>query len=79
MKTIRFPRATKNGEKRLALLPRALEGVKYTKNIFLERNYGVDLGISDSEYEELGFKIADREQVLSCDIICDPKIGDAKL
>lgn len=30
-----------------------MEGVKYTKNIFLERNYGVNLGISDSEYEEL--------------------------
>lgn len=77
MNTIGFPKASKNGEKRLGILPKDLVNVKNTDKIFIEENYGVDLGIFDEEYQKLGCNIAKREEVLQCDIVCDPKIGDA--
>lgn len=77
MKTIGFPKATKVGEKRLALLPEDLKNVKNTKNILIERTYGSESGISDEEYVKYWCQIVDRNEALNCDIVCDPKIGDA--
>lgn len=77
MHTIGFPKATKNGEKRLAILPCDLAKVKNTNQIYIEKNYGSELGICDDEYKKHGCNIVDRKTVLDCDVICDPKIGDA--
>ena len=77
MKTIGFPKATKVGEKRLAILPEDLKNIKHTANIYIEKDYGSESGIADSAYQVYGCNIVDRKQTLACDVICDPKIGDA--
>ena len=78
MKTIGFIKSKKENEKRLALLPEHITSIKNTDAIYMEENYGVDLGIDDSEYKKMGCHIAKSISVLEKDIICDPKIGDAE-
>ena len=34
------------------------------------------MGIDDNEYMKLGCHVCSHEEVLSKDIICDPKVGD---
>ena len=77
LKTIGFVNSHKNGEKRIALLPKDIAALNHPEHLFFEKNYGSDLNISDSEYAALGCQIISREVALKQDIICDPKIGDA--
>lgn len=77
MNTIGFPISHKENEKRRALLPQDLCAIQNPHYLFFEKGYGDVLGISDEEYVLKGANIASREEVLTCDIICDPKIGDA--
>ena len=78
VKTIGFVASKKENEKRRAILPEDLKDVKNITNVFIEQGYGKDLGISDEEFLQHGCNIASRERTLKCDIICDPKIGDAE-
>lgn len=81
MKTMGFIKSDKKNEKRRALLPKdILENVKNKEYLYFEKGYGENLGIEDNEYEKLGCKICSKEDILSdkIDIVCDPKIGDAK-
>lgn len=78
MKTVGFPISDKLGEKRRALIPKHLNKIFKTKNIYIEKGYGEVLGYSDDEYLSCGVNVVERELVLKQDIICDPKIGDAK-
>lgn len=77
MKTIGFPISTKANEKRRALLPSDIKNIQHKNNVYIETGYGEVLGINDKMYLETGVNICNREEVLSKDIICDPKIGDA--
>lgn len=77
MKTVGFPISHKENENRRALVP---EDVKYIENpsvLYFEKGYGNVLGIDDSEYTAVGANIVSSDEVLTKDIICDPKIGDA--
>ena len=76
MKTIGFSIGTKKNEKRRAIIPCDLEVIKNKKYIFIESGYGEVWGYSDLDYIKAGVNIASREEVLSKDIICNPKIGD---
>ena len=78
MKTMGFPISYKENEYRRALIPKDLAKIEHTDMLILEKGYGKVLGYSDSDYEFYGAKFATREQVLTCDIVCDPKIGDAE-
>ncbi len=78
MKTMGFPISDKENENRRALIPNDVAKINHADRLFLEKGYGNILGYSDTDYENYGAKIATREQVLACDIVCDPKIGDAK-
>lgn len=78
MKTLGFPISDKLNENRRALIPSHLKQIKKTEKIYIEKGYGQVLGYSDEEYLSYGVNIVDRELVLKQDIICDPKIGDAK-
>lgn len=78
MKTVGFPISDKLGEKRRALIPIHLKKILRTENIYIEKGYGEALGYSDDEYLACGVNIVERELVLRQDVICDPKIGDAK-
>lgn len=77
MKSVGFPISYKENENRRAIVPAHLKNIKHPESLFFEKNYGAVLGIEDSEYEACGSHIASRDAVLSKDIICDPKIGDA--
>lgn len=77
MKSIGFPISHKENEHRRGLTPMDAEQLKHPDMIYVENGYGEVLGYSDEEYRSSGVNIASREEVLSKDIICDPKVGDA--
>ena len=77
MKTIGFMISKKKNEKRRALLPSDIEHIRNKEYLYFEENYGVALGIPDEEYIKSGANMDSRENILTKDIICDPKIGDA--
>ena len=75
--TIGFLKSHKKYERRIALLPQELSKLVDPNSIYLEKNYGSDLGISDNDYTNLGAHIVSRDVALEQDIICDPKIGES--
>lgn len=77
MKTIGFPISSKENEFRRAILPQDICKIKNPEFIYVESEFGKVMGIDDIEYQQCGCNIATHEVVLSKDIICDPKIGDA--
>lgn len=77
MKTVGFLISHKNGEKRRAILPSDICGIKYPQNMYFEKGYGEAIGVSDDEYIKCGCKVVDRTKVFKCDIITDVKLGDA--
>lgn len=77
MKTVGFPISRKENEYRRAIVPMHLKNIEHPELLYFEKGYGEVLGIEDSEYEACGSHIASHDEVLSKDIICDPKIGDA--
>ena len=78
MKTVGFPISHKENERRRALVPEDLKKIQNPKALYFETGYGVELGYSDDDYRMSGAHIQDREAILTHDIICDPKIGDAE-
>lgn len=77
MKTVGFPISQKLNERRRCLIPSDIKFIKNIKNLYLEEDYGKVLGFDDEEYLKMGVQMVSKEEVLSKDIICDPKIGDA--
>ncbi len=78
MNSIGFPISHKEKENRRALIPEDLKNIKNVKYLYFENGYGDVLGYSDDDYLRAGAIVASREEILSKDIICDPKIGDAE-
>ena len=77
MKSVGFLLSTKEDEKRRALLPEQINRITNKNYLYFERGYGEELGYSDDEYINQGAKILPKEEIITKDIICDPKIGDA--
>ncbi|MEK6513461.1 N(5)-(carboxyethyl)ornithine synthase [Myroides odoratimimus] len=77
MKTVGFPISQKKNEKRRCLIPNDIKYIKNKENIYVEEGYGDVLGYTNEDYLKAGVHIVSREEVLSKDIICDGKIGDA--
>ena len=77
-RTIGFPISHKENENRRALIPDHIEYIDHPKMLYIETGYGEVLGISDDDYRRYGCNIISRQEVLSQDIICDPKVGDAE-
>lgn len=77
MKSIGFPISKKENENRRALLPSDIKKINFPEKLFIESGYGEVLGYKDSDYAEFGANISKRDEVLTKNIICDPKIGDA--
>lgn len=78
MKTIGFIISHKENENRRALIPKHIHYIRNKQQIFVETGYGDILGYSDQDYLDAGVHVCSRIEVLGCDIICDPKIGDAE-
>lgn len=77
-KRMGFVKSDKPFEKRIALLPIDIIKIKNKDKLYFEEGYGSDFGIDDSEYTSLGCHIEKRNKILRLEIICDPKIGEAK-
>ena len=78
MNTIGFPISHKENEKRRALIPEDICHINHPEQVYIESGYGDVLGHTDEDYTKQGVRVASREEVLSKDVICDPKIGDAE-
>ncbi len=78
MKAIGLPISHKENERRRALIPEDIKFIRNPEMIYVEYGYGGVLGYSDDDYTCQGVKVASRKEVLSKDIICDPKVGDAE-
>ena len=78
MKTVGLPISHKENERRRAVVPGDIERIKHPEQIFIEKGYGDVLGFDDADYQKKGIHVVTREEVLSTDIICDPKVGDAE-
>ena len=77
MKTIGFPISRKENEKRRAIVPEYIKQMQYPGQLYFEFGYGEVLGVSDQEYLDLGCHMCSLYDCLKCDVICDPKVGDA--
>lgn len=78
MNTVGLPISHKENEKRRALVPEHVRCIKHPGNLIIESGYGEVLGYTDDDYKSCGCIMASRADVLKCDVICDPKIGDAE-
>ena len=77
MKTVGFVISHKENENRRALIPEHLTSVKHPEMLYVEKGYGTVLGFCDEDYASHGVNIVDRNVAMSCDVLCDPKVGDA--
>lgn len=77
MKSIGFPISKKENEKRRALILADINKIKNKEYLFFEEGYGNDIGFTDQDLINLGCHVVNHENVLTKDIIVDPKIGDA--
>jgi N5-(carboxyethyl)ornithine synthase len=73
MNAIGFVISRKENERRRAVLPEHLAGVWHTRQLVFESNYGAPFGIPDSAYRTIGCRVAPRDEVYACAIICNPK------
>ncbi|KRN08023.1 N(5)-(carboxyethyl)ornithine synthase [Liquorilactobacillus mali] len=78
IKSVGFPLSTKENEKRIVLIPRDIRKMKYPQELYFEKGYGYNFGISDDEYRNLGCHIASRDDILKQAIVCGVKIGEEK-
>ncbi len=77
VKSVGFPISNKENENRRAILPEAVGMCGHARQFFFQNGYGDVLGFKDEDYVAAGASVVSREETLACDIICDPKIGDA--
>lgn len=78
IKRVGFPISGKENEFRRAILPADMAGIRHRDCLCVETGYGEVLGIEDEEYRRAGARVVGREEALSMDIVCDPKVGDAE-
>ena len=78
MKTVGLPISHKENEHRRALAVEEIRKMRFPELVYVEEGYGEVLGVSDDEYRAAGARVVSRAEVLTKDILCDPKIGDAE-
>lgn len=76
MKSVGFLISNKEHEKRRAIVFEDIDKVKNKNALFFQNGYGLELGYTDEDLINKGCKVAPREEIMKCDIICEPKIGD---
>lgn len=77
IKSIGFPITDKENERRRAILPADLALVEGEGEFVVQTGYGADLGVPDADYAAAGARIGSLEDALACDLVVDPKVGDA--
>lgn len=79
MKKIGFLISEKENETRRAIVLEHINRVKNKECLYFQEGYGKVIGFSDNDIITLGCKVVTKKEILDCDIICDPKIGDSEL
>lgn len=77
MKTIGFLISEKENEERRALVLEDLKKIKNKKFLFFQKGYGKRIGFTDEDLIQEGCNVCNKEDILKCDVICEPKIGDS--
>lgn len=77
LKSVGFPISHKENELRRSIIPPHIKMISHPEMLWFEYGYGAVCGYSDSDFTCLGCHMASHDEVLTKDIICDPKIGDA--
>lgn len=72
-----FPINDKENERRRAILPEEISRLAELGEIVVQCGYGDVLEVGDSDYEAAGARIGGIEEALACDLVVDPKVGDA--
>ena len=67
----------KNNEKRRAILPEQVAGLRNPDMLYFETGYGESVGVSDEAYLQAGAHVVSRAEAMQCDIVADVKLGDA--
>jgi len=78
MKTVGFLISEKENELRRAIVLEDVAKIKNKDKLSFQQGYGKNLGFSDDDILSLGCHVASKEEVILCDIICEPKIGDSE-
>lgn len=78
MKEVGFIRSRKENEKRVAIDINDISKIDNREKLFFEEGYYTDFNISDEEITKRGANVVSRDEILSKDIICDPKAGDGE-
>lgn len=77
IRSVGFPITDKENERRRAILPADLALVEGEGEFVVQTGYGADLGAPDADYAAAGARIGSLEDALACDLVVDPKVGDA--
>lgn len=77
MKTVGFLKSDKENEKRLAIVFEDVKKINNKEFVFFENGYFDDFKISKEELGKYNIKFLPRKEILTKDIICDPKAGDS--
>lgn len=77
IKSVGFAISDKENERRRAILPEDISRVSERGTVVVQRGYGNVLGLADADYEREGALVGDFDEVFACDLVVDPKIGDA--
>lgn len=78
MNAVGLPISHKENERRRALTPNDVSLIRHPEEVWIETGYGDVISYSDEDYLDAGIHVGSRKEVLSKDIICDPKVGDAE-
>ena len=73
MISIGFATSSKENERRRALLPPDLTGLRHADRLLFEAGYGEVVGYSDDDYRRAGARVVARDEVFAQAIVCNPK------
>ncbi len=78
MQEIGFPSTRKENENRIALLPEDISRVQHPDMLVFEEGYGKKHGYTDEAYRQAGARVASRDVVCGCPVICcaKPEVDD---
>ena len=78
LSSVGFPISLKENEFRRSLLASDVAKVKHPELLYFETGYGSVIGLTDDDYRQAGANVVCRNEALSQDVICDPKVGDGE-
>lgn len=78
MKSVGFLISEKENEKRRAIILEDIDKVRNKASLYFQKGYGLELGFTDQDLIKKGCRVETKQEIMKCDIICEPKIGDSE-